>query len=861
MKRSAASLLLFPALLISLFAGLPVLAGPPGAASGPFLLYQDGPPAFSMAGSFSGFTCLPAVEIDENEAFEIDLSSRIGPDTLFKISLHDRSGRIAVSQSGRTVRIKATGALSGAIEPADLLISWTDPADGRFRAISLSVTAAKKKFDACVSFSFAANPGTEPTCEVFLAGDMNSWKPDARLTPSKDGIYTASLRGISKGRYKYKIVAGGKWLCDMGNPEREPDGFGSFNSVLTVGDMPFRHALFPVSMRSESGGARFVIGHLPTEGAAVVPGRRATLANLPRLSCYYRGIRIADEYISYDAAGRTFIADIPGNVMAAAPSSESFLRYYCYTTDGAGRLTGRSPEYSFHRASNASGPAAFRDAIMYFAMTDRFANGNQSNDRPLRSKGLDSKCDYMGGDYAGILAKAGENYFDRLMVDLLWISPVLAGPDRAYRDSLPPHRLFSGYHGYWPESLDRPEKRFGSFPELAAMVTKLRENHRIEVIIDAVFRHVTAKCSVFRNGPGLFTGLVLPDGTKNVRRFDQHPETTWFDEFLPAFDYGSAGAVRTMKAAADSWIAASGVRGFRLDAVKHIPHSFWRSLLSGRRNFFTVGETIDAREKIASYIGPDMMTAQFDFPLYFAIVDTFGRGSMDFPAFDREVSLSEEAFWHSHRLTSNLIGNHDFPRFMAYADGWLPAGKKIDDKELGFTDPPRVRDARNYSKLRSAFGFLMATNGVPLIYYGDEYGETGAGDPDNRRMMRFGDSLTAMERANLEFVRRLALIRKTHPALFEGTRLTLAAGKDFYAFAKCHFNETIIAVFNGGDEAAAVRFTIPGQLAGTKSGALAKKRKLTLVDLMSGERFFPGPDGMACVPVARRGFRYLELAY
>ena len=154
-----------------------------------------------------------------------------------------------------------------------------------------------------------------------------------------------------------------------------------------------------------------------------------------------------------------------------------------------------------------------------------------------------------------------------------------------------------------------------------------------------------------------------------------------------------------------------------------------------------------------------------------------------------------------------------------------------------------------------AFGLIFALNGMPLIYYGDEYGECGAGDPDNRRPMRFNGKLNAFETKNLSLVKKLAAIRKANPALTEGTRVTLLADATRYAFAKVHFNETLIAAFNKSSKASVIEVDT-GRLGRTVSRG---GREICFYDLISGEKFVPLKNGKLKITMKPTSFRYLEI--
>src|SRR5439155_14102110 len=115
---------------------------------------------------------------------------------------------------------------------------------------------------------------------------------------------------------------------------------------------------------------------------------------------------------------------------------------------------------------------------------------------------------------------------------------------------------------------------------------------------------------------------------------------------------------------------------------------------------------------------------------------------------------------------------------------------------VGWQKPPRVRDRASYAKLELAQALLMSLDGVPMIYYGDEIAMTGAGDPDNRRDMRFGEQVTEDEKAVLEHFRKLTALRHAHPALRYGSRRTLLRENDCLAFVRAYFEDRVLVILN-----------------------------------------------------------------
>jgi len=456
-------------------------------------------------------------------------------------------------------------------------------------------------------------------------------------------------------------------------------------------------------------------------------------------------------------------------------------------------------------------PNAFdwRSAVMYFVFVDRFANGDPSNDGPVA--GVDGPANYQGGDWAGVIQKLESGYFDSLGVNALWLTVPADNPSVAgigYDG-----RQYSAYHGYWASDLDKPEEHFGTMGTLKELVQKAHARG-IKVLLDYAMNHVHEASALFKDHADWFWPLyydnhkcVCGDGCDWNDTYQQ--KRCWFTSYLPDWDFTNAAARAYSVGNAVKWIEDTGIDGFRLDAVKHI-ETEWLLDLRKRvsaeiepktgEHFYMVGETFESanRDIVKSYVGADKLDGQFDFPLRAVLAEKVLRrtGTMhDLDAF----LASNDGYYPG--VMSTFVGNHDISRVVHVAedqpwDAW-GAGDP-------WGAPPSLpKYAAPFERLGVAFAFLYTTKGIPLVYYGDEIGMAGAGDPDNRRFMQW-DGVDPNQEALRALLGKLGKLRNAHPALWRGTRTTLSVSDDTYSYAMSDGMETVYVGLNRGDVTAAV---------------------------------------------------------
>ncbi|MFN9801634.1 MAG: alpha-amylase family glycosyl hydrolase, partial [Bacteroidota bacterium] len=160
----------------------------------------------------------------------------------------------------------------------------------------------------------------------------------------------------------------------------------------------------------------------------------------------------------------------------------------------------------------------------------------------------------LGGDIRGITRKIEDGYFRQLGVNTLWISPISQNAEGAWGLwNKGVTSTFSAYHGYWPTALRRIDNRFGTEEEFRELL-RVAHDHGMNVILDYVAHHVHQNHPLYASRPEWSTPLYLPDGTMNTEKWDEHRLTTWFDTFLPTWDFSRPEVVDALSDTAMYWV-------------------------------------------------------------------------------------------------------------------------------------------------------------------------------------------------------------------------------------------------------------------------------------------------------------------
>lgn len=668
-------------------------------------------------------------------------------------------------------RDKSTVTLIGSIQdPLDVLKIW---ADGY--AYDMLLKASNKKQ---VTITF--DPEGKNVSSVKLKGEMNNWNPNAAILERKGEIWETSMI-VNEGVYQYVFVVDGVEMPDPDNPNTVSNGMGGTNSVLTVGN-PDAERLY-LETYDHSGPSVYLKTESPENTIVFWEN-------------YQLETRHQDNMVSFQ---------IPGNARSMQRSS---IRAWTFDENGRVSNDVLIPLNNGWVVESASDLTRkdYHNWNMYFVLIDRFSDGNPSNTRKVDDPDIHPKANYYGGDFSGITQKIEDGYFESIGVNTLWLSPITKNPEGAYGlwDKGGVTTKFSGYHGYWPISSSKLDDRFGTKEEFETLLDVAHENG-MSVILDYVANHVHEEHPVYQRNPDWATDLYLPDGSLNTEKWDEYRLTTWFDTFMPTLDFSKEEVIETMTDSALFWVKEFDLDGFRHDATKHIQLEFWRTLtrkikdsvtIPTGEQIFQIGETYGSRELVASYINSGMLDSQFDFNMYDTGLNTFGQGN----TFENLQTQLQESFnyYGYHNLMGYISGNHDKTRFITLTSGEVSWDE--DGKLAGWTREIEDPQAFAYKRLSMFHAFNQTIPGIPVTYMGDEYGQPGANDPDNRRWMEFDESeLTEPEIANRNIFRKLTELRNNEMSLTYGDFRFHTVGEDKLAYSRAYFEDQSIVIFNKAD--------------------------------------------------------------
>ena len=610
--------------------------------------------------------------------------------------------------------------------------------------LAMSIPYAQAESEEGVLFTWIGSAST-----VELAGEWD-WDNPTIMTES-GGIWSATL-DLADGLYCYKFIVDGNYIFDPSNTYR---GYcdGIENSVVRVGITPS-------------------LSHQITDDKLVVSSVENPNSNYP-----------------FTQNGDTWELDLTQlddgkhSITLAADGKESLAVFW----------TGPDADFIWD------------DALIYMVMTDRFVNGNTSNDGA--PSGAEAEADWMGGDLEGVTQMIESGYFNDLGVNALWISPFNTNPTGSYVAADGQH-MVSGYHGYWPVEPRQVDPRFGGEEALTEMVDAAHDAG-LRVMADFVVNHVHEDHVYAQQHPewfnqGCICGTDFCDWTE--RRLD-----CLFMDYMPDLDWKNRDASEQIIEDALWWAETFDLDGIRVDAVKHVDDHAMTNLATRINerfeatgtDFYLKGETAmgwsghslednaEQYQTINRYIGGDALDGQADFVLYHAVVDNvFTSGNMDYQHLDYWTNRSQDQYVDGAVMVPYL-GSHDSPRYLSRIQNDGTQYNQWEEQAR-----PNTPSSVSYQSAKQGIAWLLTTPGAPMLYMGDEFGQHGGADPDNRRMLDF--NLNNGQQDLMNFTTEIANVRLENEALRRGVYSTYHVESDMVAYEMTTAEQSLLVVLNRG---------------------------------------------------------------
>ncbi|KAH8690677.1 glycoside hydrolase superfamily [Talaromyces proteolyticus] len=342
-------------------------------------------------------------------------------------------------------------------------------------------------------------------------------------------------------------------------------------------------------------------------------------------------------------------------------------------------------------------PAEWRSQSIYFLLTDRFGREDNST---TASCNISDRI-YCGGSWQGIINHL--DYIQDMGFTAIWITPVTEQLPQDTGDG-------EAYHGYWQQEIYNINSNYGTAADLLALSKALHERG-MYLMVDVVANHM---------------GYDGAGNAVDYSAFNPFDSSSYFHPYCEITNYSNQTNVEdcwlgdTTVSLPDlntelssvqtiwyDWVAEIvsnySIDGLRIDTVKHVQQSFWPGYNSAA-GVYCVGEVFDGDP---TYTCPyqNYLDGVLNYPVYYQLLYAFESSSGSISnLYDMINSVASDCA--DPTLLGNFIENHDNPRFAYYTE--------------------------DYSQAKNVISFVFFSDGIPIIYAGQEQHYNGGNDPDNR---------------------------------------------------------------------------------------------------------------------------------
>ena len=398
--------------------------------------------------------------------------------------------------------------------------------------------------------------------------------------------------------------------------------------------------------------------------------------------------------------------------------------------------------------------------VVYQIFPSRFA-ASQPVDKKLWYKAPITPMDDPHGDFRGIIDHL--DHIQDLGIDVIYMTPSFKSNSCHKYDTIDYYEI---------------DPSFGTKEELKELVQKAHDRG-MKVVMDAVFNHTGKEFFAFKD--------ILEKGEKSKYldwyyidelplkgKWGEIPNFLCFGYYggMPKLNLKNPEVEKYITDIACYWIRECDIDGWRLDVGDEISHFFWkrfrRAIKAVKKDMLIIGEIW---HYAGDFLEGDEWDTVMNYPFYLNLIDLLADEKISVSQFVQNLGyLKGRLHKKCYPLMWNLIDSHDTARFLHLC-----------------------KDNKKKQHLAAAFQLLLP--GMPMIYYGDEYGMPGANDPDCRRGMYWDEEY--QDKEMFEWYKRLLQVRKAHTCIVEG-ELAEAITRDE--------DETIVLIRKNGEETIALIF-------------------------------------------------------
>lgn len=436
----------------------------------------------------------------------------------------------------------------------------------------------------------------------------------------------------------------------------------------------------------------------------------------------------------------------------------------------------------------SAGDFDWDEAVIYFAVTDRFFDGDAENnnaygvgDYNIGEKGGSS---YHGGDFAGLNQKL--DYLKDLGVNTIWITPIVENITEDQHDNETDTATY-GYHGYWASDFTKLNKHLGTEQQFKALLDAAHSKG-MKIMVDVVLNHAGYGTEDYFNRI-----LTDADGNSISMIRDSSNTISGDDKYdslsdLPDFVTENKAVTDQLVAWQTGWMSKYSIDYYRVDTVKHVETTTWaafkNSLTKVNPDFKMIGEYSGAGyANNAGELGTGTMDALLDFD-FNDFAQNFVTGNIS--SVENSLQKRNSAINNTATMGS-FLSSHD-----------------EDSLQYKLVNESKLSEEEAYNLMKVAATLQITAKGQPVLYYGEEIGQGGANNwplQTNRRDFDWTELEKQKADSNSIYnhYKTMLAIRNTYTDVFaRGNRSTVAASdaEGYEVISRSYGNSTLYVGMN-----------------------------------------------------------------